>query len=541
MALEFESMLPAGKFGDTCETPILDLRTLCPDQVLAAIPRFLGRWEDGQTMKMILDDNWEITTSSDDCTPSVASAETITCSVLLPDQELVSVGFEDMLYRDTLQRFCDAKGIVRFPTLFRADGSFDTGQPLSEPFLMYLLSELKRPFMKHLRYCAWNGDNSNRHQFDGILTQIDAGPTPVSGAGACDMYEVVSFNWSTLTATGGSTATAPSAVIDAGQDSQTIHGETFTGLAGLNFVEVLRLWLERLIDHDLAEYVSNDLNDPNMGFEMELWVGKGQTACIAELAACMQPCDGCVDPMSDPQIRARAAEFRKNRVIWLYPYDNIPIVMRQSPELSDRVIFRPSRINGRPTLAWVFRNQNAELEILNGELPWYGSQVGSVDASPIYPDDEVMSEVEMFEMNAFSLHVERTGNCIDVFMNCDAGMLMFSPHLWLDFTYVNCDGLTPQECHDGMSIALTAGEDCQDGSGAGELDLTIADLETSHPNYVTAGDTWQVSFANGGVLIGTVVSYTTATDVLVLDTGLAAVDCTTYGGITAITPLADNA
>lgn len=539
MTLEFQSMNPAGKFGEVCETPILDLRTLCPDGVLANIPRYLGRWEDGQQMEMILDDNWEITTSQDDCDPSIATAETVHCTVILPDQELVSVGFENMLYRDTLQKFCDAKGIVRFPTLFRADGSFDTGQPLAEEFLMYLLAELKRPFMKHLRFSAWHGDSTNRHQFDGILTQITNGFSVPSGSANCDLYQVVDIDWGTWTNTG--TVTHPSATVDATQDSQTIHGETFTGLAGNNLAEILLMWLERLMEHDLAEYVSSDLSSSDMGVVMELWVGKGQTACIAELAACMQPCDGCVDPMSDPQIRARAAEFRKSRVIWLYPYDNVPIVIRQSPELKDRMIFRPATINGRPTLAWVFRNQNEELNILNGELPWYGSQVGSVDASPIHPDDEVMSEVEMFEMNAFSLHVERSGNCIDVFMNADAGMLMFSPHLWLNITNVGCDGLIPEECVDVMTIALTAGEDCADGTEVTELDITIADLETSHADYVTAGDTWWVEFANGGRIIGTVVSYTPATDVLVLDLGVSPIDCTTFGGITGITPLADNA
>jgi len=536
MTLEFQSLTPAGKFGETCETPILDLRTLCPDGVLAAIPRFLGRWEDGQQMEMILDDNWEITTSQDDCDPSIASAETIECTVILPDQELVSVGFENMLYRDTLQKFCDAKGIVRFPTLFRSDGSFDTGAPLAEEFLMYLLAELKRPFMKHLRYVAWNGSSAVRHQFDGILTQMTNGYSAPSGAAACDMYQVVNIDWGTWTATGA--VTHPSATVDATQDAQIIHGESFSGLSGNNLVEVLRLWMERLIEHDLAEYVSQDFSSMDMGFVMELWVGRGQTACIAELAACLQPCDGCVDPMSDPMIRQRAAEFRKDRVIWLYPYDNIPIVIRQSPELRDRVIFRPASINGRPTLAWVFRNQNEELGILNGELPWYGSQVGTPDSSPIHPDDEVMSEVEMFEMNAFSLHVERSGNCIDVFMNADAGILMFSPHLWLNITNVGCDGLIPAECVDGMSVAVT---DCADGAEATELDLTVADLETLYPDFDEAGDTWQVEFANGGVLIGTVVSYTAGTDVLVLDVGVTGVDCTTYGGATAISPLADNA
>jgi hypothetical protein len=251
MTLEFETMTPAGKFGDTCETPIMDLRKLVPDDVLRNIPRFLGRWEDDQNMRIMLDDNWSIEAAGDDCDYSTASRETLECSVILPNQRLVAVGFDNILYTQFMKKFCDAQNIMKYPTLFMSDGSFDEGQELSDLFIEFLLAELRGPFMKHLRDIFWTGSQATRHSIEGVLTQLNSGPFTVGDE--CAAYNHVEFDWNTIV--GGSGARSnPKATITAGNDSQTIHGHTFVGLAGLNMVEFMRLWLERLLEYDLAKW-----------------------------------------------------------------------------------------------------------------------------------------------------------------------------------------------------------------------------------------------------------------------------------------------
>lgn len=516
MALEFESMTAAGKFGDTCEIAILDLRPYVPDEVLANIPRFFGRWEDGHQMEILLDENYGTTAADGTCSFLTFDSEILSCVALVPDQKRIAGGIDGIDRRQLLKRFCDANRLHTFPTLFNADGSFNTGEPLAGRFLEYLFSDLKTKYMSYLRDVAWNGDQDNQDEIEGILSQLDTPLVPSSSDG-CELYEPVTLNWSTLTGTGGSTATSPSANIDASNDTITIHGHDFDDMSEQNLVEFLVLWIERLLEYDLAPFAET-------GVEFELWLGRGQKHCIAELAACMQPCDGCVNPMSDPQIRERAAEFRKTGVIWLYPYDNYPITLRQSPELTDEMILVPKMIGGRPTIGWVFRDQEEQLMIENGEMPYYGSQSGSPNYTPLYRRDEV-DEAMPFEERAFSINVQKDGNCIDYWLNSESAIVLMALHLWLRIENVDCNGLVPA-VYDDMGVTASAcatvgGEDQQ-------LDLTVAGLEDY--GTVDAGDTYAVHFEDDTtVLIGTVVSYNTGDDSLILEFEVD-VDCDTGGG-----------
>lgn len=524
MALEFETMTPAGTWGDDCETAVLDLRPYIPDEALRGIPRFFGRWEDSTSTKLILDDNYAIAAGATDCDYDIASRELQECTVLLPDQQLVPIGLptSDMVYTQVMQRFCKAKNLVRYPTLFRADGSFDPGQPLSGVFLEYLLSELSGAVAKALRNYAWDGDEgASTKQFWGILTQLDNGP--LSPGDGCGPYSHVSLNWQTLT--NAAAPAAPTATIDAGSDSITIHGEDFAGMTGLNMVEFMRLWLERLMENELAGWSQETIM-------FELWVPRGQTTCIAESAACMQPCGNeYTNPMDDPSIRDRAASFRRDKVIYLYPYDDIPIVIKTSPELDNRYILLPKMIGGRPTVAWIFRDQVEQLAILEGELPMYGSQTGLPDPTPLYPEDQVITGDEFFN-RAFSLNLQRNTNCLEVWLNCESAIVLQGIHMWLEFTNVDCAGLVPQ-VNESMGVAATA---CDDTAGTGnQISFTVAGLGT-----VDAGDAYVVYFEDGyTALIATAVSY--ADPALLLDFGMA-VDDTTGGGCTTATivKLADN-
>jgi hypothetical protein len=527
MALEFETMTAAGKFGDTCETPIMDLRPLVPDEVLRGLPRFIGRWEDDETMRILLDDNWAIETASDDCDYSVASRETQECSVILPNQRLVAVGFDNILYTQFMKKFCDAKGLFSYPTLFRRDGTFDEGAPLADLFIEFVLAELRGPMMKHLRDIAWTGSQATRHSITGILTQLDNGQTPAGDR--CELYEHVELDWNTLT--GGSGRANPEATITAGNDSITIHGHAFTGMTGKNLAEFLVLWFERLKEYELAKWADEMM-------EWELWVGRGQAVCVANLAACMQPCDGCVNPLSDPQIRDRAADFRKNKVIWLYPHDNIEITIKTSPVLDGQMILVPKVIGGRPMIGWVFRSQQEALAIINGELPMYGARSGMVDANPLYPEDEVMDDPNIFVAEAFSVNIQKNGNCINVWLNTETAIVLMGLHVWMRFQNISCDeslipATGPTEL---MGITSSA---CAD-PGGNNLTFTVAALEDT--GAVAAGDTISVYFEDGFTqALGIVVSYTPATDALILNMG-ADLDCTYGGGATnaVIVKHADN-
>lgn len=526
MALEFATMTPAGKFGDTCETAILDLRPYVPDEVLANIPRFFGRWEDGNQMDILLDENYGTTVAADSCSFLTFDSELLECTVLIPNQERIAGGESSVDYKKLLERFCDAKNLRRFPTLFNSDGSFNMGEPLAGPFLEYLFSDLKRKYMSYLRDQAWNGSQATQDEIEGIISQLDD-PLVPSGSGGCEQYEPITLNWSTLTGTGGSTPTSPKTDIAAAQDTVSIHGVDFDGMSGNNLGEFLVLWIERLMEYDLAAFAE-------AGVEFELWLGRGQKHCIAELAACMQPCDGCVNPMSDPQIRERAGEFRRDGVIWLYPYDNIRISLRQTPELQDEMILVPKMIGGNPTIGWVFRDQDEQLAILNGEMPYYGAESGSPSYTPLYPADEV-DEAMPFEERAFSINVQRDGNCIDYWLNTESAIVIMAMHLWLRVTNVDCNGLVP-EVHDDMGIAATA---CS-AVDADTLDLTVPGLEDY--GAVGAGDTYIVYFEDGvTALIGTVSNYDTGTDVLTLDFSVN-VTCSTGGGAANATVVkhADN-
>jgi hypothetical protein len=526
MPLEFETMTAGGKFSDACRFPILDLRPLMPDDVLASIPRFLFRWEDDNTMRILLDDNYSTTAASGNCDFVTFASETLECTIQIPNQKRLSAGISDVDYEQFMIEFCAAHRMTSFPTLFRADGTFDTGAEMASEFIDYILSDLRRRYMQELRRIAWYGDQANQNELHGLMTQLDAGPIQVGDA--CDPYQMVVFDWNTLVG-GAGAASNPAATIDAASDVLTIHGMDFDGNEGLNMVEFLVLWLERLFEYDLYPWRDETV-------EFELWLGKGQTNCIANLAACMQPCDGCVNPLSDPLIRDRAADFRRNRRIWLYPYDNVTITLRTSPELVNEMLLIPTMIGGRPTIGWVFRDQVQQWAIINGQMPYYGAQQGTLpNASMLYPTDEVDDQMA-FELRAFQIQCQKNGNCIDYWINSESALLFFGIHLWLRLQNVDCASLVPTQKHDDLGIAATG---CAD-PGGNNLTLTVVALEDY--GAVDPGDTYLVYGEDGWTTaLGTVVTYTPATDALILDMG-ADLDCTYGGGMAAATvvKLAEN-
>jgi len=509
MALLFENMTPSGQFGTDCEMPILDLRPLCPDAVINNFPVFFGRWEVNTQLPIMLDDNYSTTAPEGLCDPTTFTTEVQTCSVLMPNQKIMYFGTDEMPYRETMEMFCGAQRLARTPTLFRADGTLDPGSPLADRFLSYILSDLRRQMMRRLREIFWNGDGAVTHQFEGVLPQLIDGLSPVSGGGGCDDYRAVVIDWNAMV--GGTGATShPAATITAANDSITIHGQTFTGLTGLDLVDFLTLFYERVNQYDFAAYGGVD--------QWELWLGRGKTNCIAELAACKQPCNGCT-PGTDPEQRARYARFRVNKSISLYPYDNDMIPLLESPELGNTMVFAPKIVGGRPMAGWVFRNQDEQLAILRGEVPIYGYGGGLPDETDLFPDDTLTD----FETSAFQVDVQKNGICITIAIAFEAAVALFGLGSWLVIQNVDCTALIPETCQDTLSVAVSS---CADGAGGDRLNMTLASDPTCG---VTPGDIVRVAFTTGGtVKLGTVISYDTGTNVLIVEFA-AAIVCTTYG------------
>lgn len=514
MALLFENMTPAGQFGAACENPILDLRPLCPDAVINNFPVFLGRWEANTEQPILLDDNYSTTAPEGLCDPTTFTTEVQTCSVLMPNQKIMYFGTDEMPYRETMEAFCGAQRITRAPSLFLPDGTLDPGSPLNQPFLKYILSDLRRQMMRRLREIFWNGDGTATHQFEGVLPQLTDGLSPVAGGGGCDDYTAVEIDWNAMT--DGTGTAHPEATITAANDSIIIHGQTFSGLTGMDLVDFLTMFYERVNQYDFAAYGGVD--------QWELWIGRGKTNCIAELAACKQPCDGCT-PGTDPEQRARYARFRVNKEISLYPYDNDTIPLLESPELGNTIVFAPMVVGGRPMGGWVFRDQDEQLAILNGEVPLYGYGGDLPDATGLFPDDTLTD----FPTSAFQIDVQKNGICITVAIAFEAAVALFGLGSWLVVSNVDCTALIPPTCQDTLSVAVSS---CANGAGGDRLDLTMASDPTCG---ITAGDVVRVSFTTGGtVLQGTVISYTAGTNVLILEFPIS-ITCTTFGAPLTVT------
>lgn len=521
MALEITTLEPAGRFGEVCETGILDLRPICKDEVILNIPVLFGRWEDGTNMPVLNDDNWSITYASEACDISVANHETLECYVKIPDQEQVAVGWSGQERRDLWQRFCKAKGITRAPSILRRDGSLDEGSPLLEPFINYLMSEHRLVVMKSLRQNFWSSDSNggaNLHRWDGFLTQLADGPGIPAGqdAGCGETYGHIELDWATMTGNAGGVS-HPDATIDAAHDTITIKGWTFSGLTGLSLIEFVRLWYERMVDHELASFSAG---------EWEWWLPPGSKTCIAEAAGCMTSCAGCVRPTEEVQGN-RSDEFRRTGVINIRPYEDVPFTLRQSSSLSNRHIILPKMVDNRPTVAMVFRDQITEDAILNGALPMFGTTTGLPGETPLYPDRDMLSQLA--EARMFTLDVQKNGTCVDSFIKYDGTVMIGNWNVILDIQNVSCTGLIPETCEESMSVAVSS---CVANPGA-ELDR----LQMNATGLgAVAGDTYRVTFTDTSVLIGTVISYSTPT--LVLEFGVN-LDCDFGGGPATVTKIYD--
>lgn len=521
MPLEFDTMTPAGRWSDSCNLGILDLRRACNDEVVANFPRFMGRWEDGTNVDLLLSTGFVVTPSEDDCLPSTISGDSVLCNYVIPNQQWISIGGgQNRRYRDLVQQFCKARNLISAPSLFLPDGSLDRGNPLSGYFVDFVLAELKMGFMGYLVDTFWTGDDAERHQFEGVLTQLDADV-------ACEPFNPTRLNWATLTGTAA--PSSPRSEIDLAHDSITIKGEVFSGMAGLDFAEFLKLWVERLFEGPYSQYAKSEVM-------LELWVPRNSVTTIMELAACLQPCDGCVNPLSDPQIRDRNAEFVREKVFYLYPYTDVRITVRSSPNLVNRVILIPMSVAGRPLAAWVFRSQEEQRRILEGLLPIYGTGTGSIPSNELYPE-ALMTIGDEFEAQAIDINIEKANDCVEWWLTADAALVILGRDNILMVSDIAGNGII-QSCSPGTGavmpfIALS----CDDAVLPEAYELQASIAEADGLGNLVEGQAYYVSFVDGTVLIATLTNFTLDINVYILDlsfTQTLTLTCASFGGLVSM-------
>ena len=137
-----------------------------------------------------------------------------------------------------------------------------------------------------------------------------------------------------------------------------------------------------------------------------------------------------------------------------------------------------------------------------------------------------MDEVQLFETRAFTVNVQKNGNCINVWLNAEAAMVLQGLNVWLRFQNADSDSLIPPVGPvQDLGIAATV---CND-PGGNNMELTVANLEQY--GTVSVGDVYAVYGEDGWTqFFGIVTDYNTGTDVLTLNLG-ADLDCTYGGGL----------
>ena len=524
MPLDFEQMTPAGTWSDPCVVAIMDLRRNCHDEFVAAYPRFLGRYLDGQSVDLLLTTGYSRTPSTDICVPSTLSGGSMKCTYQIPDQEFLSYGGDqNKLLRDLVDTFCKARNLVMAPTLFNSDGSFNSGEPLAGYFLQYMLSEQKGAFMSALIDIFWDGDSANPHEFDGFLTQLDEDVE-------CGPYNPTRLDWATLTEVVG--VSNVSSEITAANDTITIKGESFSGMTGVNFAQFLKMWVERLFKGPFSTYNKSEV-------ELRLVVGPNTESTLLELAACLQPCQGCVNPLSDPTIRDRVEDFVNGKEFFLYPWRDIKIKIYTSPKIGNRIILMPFYIGGNPMTGWIFRSQQEQQAIISGLLPMYGTTTGTIQGTDLYPDElNDLSSADNFEWEAIAINVEKSGDCVSWWLTADASLVIFGRDNILSVTNISGTGLV-STCDPTPMVMPFIAESCDDEALPEAYELQATVTEEDGLGNITVGATYNVLFADGTVLIATVTNYSLDINVYIIDLSFdesLTMTCASFGGLVSMAP-----
>ena len=152
-----------------------------------------------------------------------------------------------------------------------------------------------------------------------------------------------------------------------------------------------------------------------------------------------------------------------------------------------------------------------------------------VQPNVLYPEDEVMDGVQLFEDRAFTVNVQKNANCVNVWLNAEAAIVMMALNVWMRFQNTDCsESLIPAVGPEQVMGIVATG--CNDPGGT-EMEFTVVGLEVY--GTVEAGDVYAIYCEDGFTQIyGTVVSYVEGTDTLTVEFGVD-LDCTYGGGFAA--------
>lgn len=553
MGLEFEDRLAVlGKFGTVCDTPLLDWRHKCPDEILdrlmlVLVDQFYSDFEYKALISSSSSINFREAWASEggennpNCCPSTANAETVICDFKLPRLQTLSIGTEPRCYQDWEERFCNKFPRYKSWNPFVVNGgqiSLRKGREdgPSGAFVGMVANELSQAIWNHLYFVLWVGRDNQVDQFNGINYYLENG---ISTLTDCTDYptkptkiNMAEYILGAAAVAAGETVGPGDIVLAVGDPARpvdapatnviTIYGgtifETSVDITGMDTIDVLTMWYELVTNEwgvDVREWM---LGTPKSG-----------TKCLSQVAACKQSCKGDCRALllsadnRDLTRAQREAEYIRNRSLRLYPYEETLIPMRQSPFLRqfNRLLFVPERfsdLNGQETnwMLWAWMNQRGENEAMFQAFPALrqmlpgindgnGSPSGYFESSMLYDGMEFKSIGDTFEGAAWDWLWDKECNSVRWWANARSGLVPQMPWLWLCIDGVDCETVVVLPCPDPIQPkehAITAATD----SGPSQITFSVTGDPVS--DSYTAGDKIDVQSAAGTTYKGTVTTVT---------------------------------
>lgn len=552
MGLEFENeALVMGRFGDVCDTPLLDWRHKCQDEVIASLMLVLvDIFYEDFTYKAIISSStsinfreaWGSEGGSDNpnCCPSTANSQTKICEFKLPALKTISIGTEPRCYDDWYKRFC--KSFPRYrsynPFVPSPGGQITLrrgrNEAEGEAFLGMVANELSQAIWNHLYMCLWVGRDEYVDQYNGIMYYFENGIAPLTD---CTDYptkptciNMAEYIVGAAAAANGELVGPGDIILPVGDPARpadapatnilTVYGgtlfETTIDLTGMDTVDVLKMWYELLTNEWMVDVRRWMLGIPKSG-----------SKCLAQVAACKQSCNGDCRSMlraADQRdfFRAeREAQYIRDRILRLYPYEDTIIPMRQSPVLRqfNRIIFVPEQfadMDGTLTnwMLWVWLNRRSENEKLFNAYPPLRDMLPAInensgvskyfESAMLYDGAEFETMGDVFESQVFDWLWDRECNSVRWWNNATTGLLPQAPHLWLCIDGVTCDTVLVLPCVDPQQPTEHAIATATDGA-AGVVTFGVSGDAPVSESY-TVGDKIDVQSAAGTTYKGVVTA-----------------------------------
>lgn len=557
MAMEHENRTTViGKFGDVCQVSLVDWRHKCPDEIIMNTPMMLVdmTWKD-LPYQAIIDESTSINFrepfemeggAQDACDPSTANNTTKMCDFVLPNLEIISIGTQSRHYEIWWDKFCENFPQFRGFSPFRERGSrivFDAGSnsPATRTFAGEVAAELSQATWEHIYRTWWLGQRANVDQFDGFFEIFDNG---ISTQGTCDDYPLVPtcidmalYILGAAAAAAGGTVGPGDIVLpvldpdrpgDAPADNIFVIYpgtlfETSIDLTGMDSVDVMTAWLELVLNE--------------WGIDVIQWmlgVGKNQTKCLSEVAACKQACRGgdcrqlLVSDKRDDGRADRQRRFVRERVIEMFPYDDITIPMLQSPALRQRnkVIFMPWKFNTAEgpahSLLWVWLDRRAARNDLFRDVPAWRDAIlpGGFKWNDLHSGDEFVKVGRAFQARVWDWLWDQVKNCFQWWQNSKTMLLPQAPHLWLCLDGLDCSTTIKLPClNPGVQEAILTCVKIVDNL---EYRITFDNTDEDF-NCVVGKKIWIISDNGNTQLEGTITTVTTTSPTADINVTLLAV------------------